>query len=128
MPRKWARAGLAVLIDALALTVVTAVLGLIYWVVTGANGEYLDIVSNILFLAGAIILTFGAFLAFFNISKTADIRKLLLNPVLLLEGRGLIPAAGADDKDEEQSAGWLLIFLGATLIVFSILTSLDHLI
>ncbi len=84
MPKKWARAGLAVLIDALAVTVVTAVLALIYWMVTGANGEYLVIVSNALFIEGGVILTFGALVAFFKIGGTAEIRKLILSSVLPL--------------------------------------------
>jgi hypothetical protein len=127
MPKNWTRAGLAVLIDALAVTAVTAVLALLYWLVTGANGEYLTIISNALFIEGGVILTFGALLSFFKIGGTTEIRRLILSSVLPFERRGFIPAAGADN-DEEQGAGWLLIFLGATLIVFSFLTSFNHLI
>jgi hypothetical protein len=127
MPKNWTRAGLAVLIDALAVTAVTAVLTLLYWLVTGANGEYLTIISNALFIEGGVILTFGALLSFFKIGGTTEIRRLILSSVLPFERRGFIPASG-EDNDEEQGAGWLLIFLGATLIVFSFLTSFNHLI
>lgn len=127
MPKKWTRAGLAVLIDALGLTIATAVMALVYWVVTGANGEYLTIVSNALFIEGGAILTFGALVSFFKMPGTTEIRRLVLNPVLPYERRRYNRAAVEDKDDEEQGAGWLLIFLGATLIVFSILTSLNHL-
>jgi hypothetical protein len=127
MPKNWTGAGLAVLIDALAVTAVTAVLALAYWLVTGANGEYQTIVSNVLFIEGGVILTFGALLSFFKIGGTTEIRRLILSSALPFERRGFTPAA-CEDNDEEQDAGWLLIFLGATLIVFSILTSFNHLI
>ena len=106
----------------------TAVLALLYWAVTGANGEYLTILSNVLFFEGGIILTFGALLDFFRLKKTQEIRGLLLAPGLLFEKHGIFRASGDEKKDEEHGAGWLLVFLGAALIVFSILTSLNHLI
>lgn len=127
MPKEWARAGLAILIDALAVTFVTALLALLYWLATGANGEYLTLVSNVIFVEGGAILTFGALVAFFKM-RTVEIRRLIYNPVLPFERRGFFRDAGKDDKDEERDAGWLLIFLGATLIGFSILMSLDYLI
>jgi hypothetical protein len=128
MLKKYASAGLAIVIDALVVTLLTAVLVLLYWLVTGASGEYLVIVSNILFLEGGVILTFGALIAFFNMGSTREIRRLIYSPLRSFERIGFFRAAGLEDKDQEQGAGWLLIFLGATLIIFSVLTSINHLI
>ncbi len=69
----------------------TAVLALLYWLVTGATGEYLAIVSNLLFFEGGIILTFGALLEFFRLKKTQEIRRLLFTPGLLFEKHGHLP-------------------------------------
>jgi hypothetical protein len=128
MPEKYAHAGLVILVDALAVTAVSAVLALLYWLVTGAGGDYLAIVSNLLFFEGGIILTFGALLEFFHLKQTQEIRRMLFSPLPLLERLGVGKAAGDDKKDEEQGAGWLLVFLGATLILFSIIASLQYLI
>jgi hypothetical protein len=93
----------------------------------GCKREYLAIVSNILFVVGGSILIIGVFISLFKMRKTGNICKLILSPLLLFERRGLIPAR-REEMDEEQDAVWLLIFPGATLIVFSILASLNHLI
>jgi hypothetical protein len=128
MPRKYASVALAVVIDALAITVVIAVLAIFYWLVSGANGEYLRIVSNALFLVGGIILTFGALIAFFKTGSTNEIRRLIFNPVLPFERLGFFRVAGEQNAAEEKGAGWPLILIGALLILFSFVTSINYLI
>lgn len=116
------------MVDALAMAAVTAVLALVYRVATGADGEYLTIVSNLLFFEGGIVLTFGALVEFFHLKGTREIRRLLFYPRLMFERLGIFQIAGEDKKDEETEAGWALVFLGVTMIIFSILVSPDHLI
>ena len=129
MPGKYAAAGLAIVIDALIVTIAIAAVTLLYWLVTGASGDYMVILSDVLFFVGGVILTFGAFVAFFKVGKTREIGKLVLSPLRPLALRGAILVPGEDNKGEgEQEAGWLLIFLGATLIVFSFITSIGYLI
>ncbi len=128
MSQRYLAAGLAIVVDALAIAVVTAVLALVYWLVTGTTGGYLALVSNLLFFEGGIILVFGTLLEFFHIKETKEIRKLLFSPRPLFERFGFFPAGDQDNNDSEQGAGWVLIFLGATLIIFSIIVSFDYLI
>jgi hypothetical protein len=129
MPGKYVAAGLAIVIDALIVAIAIAVVALLYWLVTGAGGDYMVILSDVLFFAGGVILTFGALVAFFKVGKTQEIRRLMLNPLRPLDLRGAILNVGEDYEHEgEQEAGWLLIFLGATLIVFSFITSIGYLI
>jgi hypothetical protein len=128
MPRNYARAGLAVAVDALGVAVACAALALAWWLATGAGGRYLEALSDALFFAGGITLTFGALIELFHLEGTRDIRKLLLAPLRLLEKRGLIRSRDGDDEDDERGAGWLLIFLGAALITLSVAALLDHII
>jgi hypothetical protein len=128
MSQRYLATGLAVLIDALVLAILTAVLAMLYWLVTGASGEYLAIVSNILFIEGGAILTFGALIAFFRMGGTQEIRRMMTSSVLLFGWRKSLQAASEDKKYDEESAGLLLVFLGALLIVFSFLTSINYII
>ena len=127
MPGKYAAAGLAIVIDALIVAIAIAAGSLLYWGVAGSAGAYLDILADALFFVGGLILTFGALVAFFKVGRTGEIGRLLLSPLRLLKLRGAIDED--DHADEEgQRAGWLMIFLGATLIVFSFVASFGHLI
>jgi hypothetical protein len=60
--------GLVIVIGALALAAVCAAISCGYWLATGANGAYLTVLSNLLFIAGALILFFGATVEFFHLS------------------------------------------------------------
>jgi hypothetical protein len=128
MPQRYLGDGLAIAVDALAIGILSAVLALAYWLVTGTNGEYLALVSNLLFFEGGIILVFGSLIEFFHIKETKKIRKLVFAPRQRFERLGSSPAADEDKNDDENGAGWPLIVLGATLIIFSIIVSFDYLI
>jgi hypothetical protein len=127
MSQRYRIVGLAIVIDALAIAITTAILALAYWLMTGTNGGYLALVSNLLFFEGGFILLLGALIEFFHIKETKKILKLLLTPGLLFKRFGILPA-GDEDSDGKQGAGWVLIFLGAVLIIFSIIASFDYLI
>jgi hypothetical protein len=126
MPPRYLSTGLALLIDALAIAIVVAVLALAYWAVTGISGNYLAVFSNALFFAGGIILIFGAVIEFMHIKGTVELRKMLLRPRAWFDRQGANDEANVAGEDEEPEAGWLLIFVGALLVAFSIVPSLNY--
>lgn len=125
MHQRYISTGLALLIDALAITVIAAALALIYWLVTGASGSYLVVLSNVLFLAGGAILTFGMLVEFIHLKGTKNIRKMLFIYQALRGRYAVLEAADREISGRETGTGWLLIFLGFLLIIFSFGASLD---
>ena len=119
--------GLAIVIDALAMAAASAVLAFVYWMVAGAGGEYLPILSNLLFFEGGIVLTFGALIEFFHLRGTKVIHKVLMYPIKLF-GSLNVTLTADKEKSEEQEAGWAMILLGAVLIFFSLVVSPDYII
>jgi hypothetical protein len=128
MPPRYLSTGLALLIDALAIAIACAVLALTYWIASSAGGSYLATFSNVLFFAGGIILTFGALIELFHIRKTRDIRRILLRAGNIFNRTDVQKTADSDIEDDELNTGWLLIFIGALLIVFSLVASINYLI
>jgi hypothetical protein len=128
MPPRFLSTGLALLIDSLVITVACAFLALTYWIASGAGGSYLATFSNVLFFAGGIILTFGALVELFHLKQTRDIRRMLLRSANIIKRTHVRETADSDIDDDELNTGWLLILIGALLIIFSLLASFDYLI
>lgn len=115
----------------LAIIIIVNVLAVFGYVLV-ASGFQLDAskffttLSNIVFLEGGIILTFGAFIEFFVRSRSAAIARSMLRPYSWISKRNALSRSEADAAKEEEyrSGGWMLIFLGAVAIVFSIIFAL----
>ena len=87
---------------------------------------FLRTVSDALFLAGGIILTFGALVEFFLKAHSYSITRRLMLPYTMA-GRmasrsdaGQGPAALNDTSQKSYAGGWMLIFSGALLVIASL--------
>jgi len=95
----------------------------IYSLLTGfQTPAYLRTLSNILFFAGAIVFTFGAFVEFFVKARSPSIlRSMMLPYEVFTKSRAL------EEKDmdaartgEDGAGGWALIAIGALIVIISL--------
>ena len=128
MAPRFTSALLNYIINALAVAIVVAVLGLIVWIATGTHGNVLTMISDALFLAGGVILAFGALIEFFHLKGTKQIRRMLFISQALKGRYAVLETADKDQEGRESETGWPFIWLGALLIAFSIAASLNYLI
>ena len=97
-------------------------------------------VADALFFEGGIILTFGAFVEFFLKAHSFSLARRIMLPYSLMSRiaaqgdaglRHNAPGgsgAGADDEAQKTySGGWMLIFAGALLAIFSFVFALKSL-
>lgn len=94
----------------------------IYSALTGFQPlEYFRMLSNILFFEGALVLTFGAFVEFFVKARSPSLGRSMLIPYEVLSKLFALEAKDRDAArmDEESSGGWMLIAVGAVIIIAS---------
>jgi hypothetical protein len=88
-------------------------------------------VADALFFVGMIVLTFGAFVEFFVKSRSHAVAKRMFLPyspmgrmVIRDDPPALRSTIGVNDTgrlEKRYSGGWMLIFIGALIIIFSAL-------
>lgn len=80
----------------------------------------LRMMSDLLFMLGGIILTLGAFLEFFARARSPSIARSLLTPFETFYRQYALKLEEVDDAlMEEGQGGWMLIFIGALVILAS---------
>ncbi len=125
MRKSYLTTGLAIAIDALAIGAVDVILSFIYWLATGAKGAYLPVLSNLLFIEGIVIFVFGGLIGFFHKGGMPETYRMLMSPLKII---------GVQEEKEdiaepgEYDTGWMLVFLGAALIVLSVAALFEFLI
>lgn len=105
-----------------AIAGLTMLLVFIYSALTGFQPlEYFRMLSNILFFEGALVLTFGAFVEFFVKARSPSLGRSMLIPYEVLSKLFALEAKDRDAArmDEESSGGWMLIAVGAVIIIAS---------
>jgi hypothetical protein len=125
MRKSYLTTGLAIAIDALAIGAVNVIFSFIYWLTTGAKGAYLPVLSNLLFIEGIVIFVFGGLIEFFHKGEMPETYRMLMSPLKII---------GVQEEKEdiaepgEYDTGWMLLFLGAALIVLSVAALFEFLI
>jgi hypothetical protein len=114
---------------AVAITVINLLLIFIYVAANGimSGAEifdahfYLTTVANLLFLEGVLVFVIGTFLEFMVKARSPSIARIMMLPYEVLSRRFPpeekdLNAAGIE---EHGSGGWMPIFIGALVIIFS---------
>ncbi|HUL62081.1 MAG TPA: hypothetical protein VLT35_03380 [Methanocella sp.] len=114
----------AIVVDALIVAVVCAVAALAWWLAVGAGGQYLETLSDTLFYVGGIVLTIGAMIAFFRMKWARHLNGAIWPASRLLLGLEMVGPPEETEVDAASAVGVLLVFIGALLIVISLLLAL----
>ncbi len=139
MFKKYALPAISIVFYVAVILAVNLLGAFLYGVFTGlSNGtdifqasHFFRTLADALFFEGMIVLTFGAFVEFFIKSRSHDVAKRMFLPYSFV-GRMVIrddpptrqTVIGAKDAgrtEEKYAGGWMLIFLGALIIIFSAL-------
>ncbi|AFD00546.1 hypothetical protein Mtc_1803 [Methanocella conradii HZ254] len=76
--------------------------------------------SDLLFMLGGIILTLGAFVEFFARARSPSIARSLLTPFEAFYRQYALKLKDVDDAlMEEGPGGWMLVFIGALVMLAS---------
>ena len=132
MPGKYVPYLMAIAFFTAAIVVINLILGFVYTAYTGLSGggglfqerSYFWALSNALFIEGAVILTIGAFLEFFYRSRSSQVAKGMMSVYDVFRNVYKIRDIPENKRAEEGSGGWMLIFLGAMVILFSLIFAL----
>lgn len=104
------------IIISVIIVLANALLAGIYTAV-GGGGSIIVTLSNLLFIEGGIILLLGAIVEFFHIAGRDDRMVVSTRVIFPFGGKD---NAGSGDLVELKNPGWLVIFLGGLLLVYSI--------
>ncbi len=121
---KYVSMAAAIVVDTLIIAAVCAVAALAWWLAVGAGGRYLATLSDTLFYVGGIVLTIGAMIAFFRIKWARHLNGAVWPASRLLLGLEMVGLPEETDADAASAVGLLMIFIGALLIVLSLLLAL----
>ena len=103
---------------AIALVAINGLIVGAYFLLSGAGGNLAVKLSDVLFIEGGIILLVGVAIEFFHIGGREN--PLIVIPSVLFPGKGGSDVRGPESSVEVKNPGWLLVFLGALLLAFSV--------
>jgi hypothetical protein len=108
-------------INLLLIFIYGVAMGIIHGVDIFDAPSYFRTAANLLFLEGALVFTFGAFVEFFIRARSPSIARSMMLPYEVLSRRF---ALAEKDRDaalmgDTGSGGWILIFIGALVVIFS---------
>jgi len=95
----------------------------IYSLIMGfQTSDYLRALSNILFFAGALVFTFGAFVEFFVRARSPSILRSMMLPFEVFTKSRALEEKDMDAArtDEDGAGGWALIAIGALTVIISL--------
>jgi len=83
--------------------------------------QFFRALSNVLFFTGAIVFTFGAFVEFFVKASSPSIARAMMLPHEVFSRRFALEEKDKDAArtDEYAPGGWMLIAIGAIIIIIS---------
>jgi len=109
MLKGYISAALALLAIALGILIIDAA-AVLACTLAGLGHSPAELISDVAFMEGGLILLLGAFLEFFHVKGTGKLSDLLLSPRKRFYKE-------PEPQNEEINAGWLLIFLGGALML-----------
>ena len=124
MWKKYFQYIVSIVLSVLAVAVLVAIISLAY--ILCKPESFFVTFSNLVFIAGGIILTFGALVEFFVRSHSHEIARGLFKPYHVLQNYVHLPESGMEkiETDEDRtSGGWMLIFIGALAIAISCISA-----
>jgi hypothetical protein len=113
----------SVVLIVLAISLAVAVITLVYVLLVKPESFFIAF-SNILFLAGALVLTIGAFFEFFMRDISLQVGRILITPVEYLYKDAASKEIEKEKSEKSRygpSGGWMLIYAGALAIAISFL-------
>ncbi len=125
MRKKYLQYIASIVLSVLAIAILFAIISLVYSVIKPES--FFVAYSNIMFIVGGIVITLGAFIEFFVRAHSSAVGRYLLLPFGRL---GDLPAfrelAGdnIEKKEDKTSGGWMLILIGALVIIISLIFAL----
>jgi hypothetical protein len=126
----WKRYGpylTSIIFNAAVLVGITVVGALIYGAITGGPGgdglfmapRFFRTASDVLFLEGGIILTFGALVEFLLKAHSYPLARTAMRPYSMAI-RMVSPGCVREEPQGHYAGGWMLIFMGALLVAASL--------
>jgi len=115
----------SIVLSALAVVVFVAIITLI--VVLVRPESYFVAYANLVFIAGMLVTTFGAFIEFFLRARSPAIARNLLMPYEVLQKLAAFQEMDqekAETDEDKTSGGWMLIFIGVLVIAISFVSAL----
>lgn len=121
MDRGYLKIIMTVFFYAISILVVSLLAIFIYWAWKGGEASsFFRMASDLLFMVGGVILTLGAFVEFFARARSPSIARSLLSPFEAFYRQYALSLKDMDDAlMEEGPGGWMLIFIGALVMLAS---------
>ena len=115
----------SIVLSVLALIVLIGIISLV--VILVKPEPFFVTYANLVFIAGMLVMTFGAFVEFFLRARSPAIARNLLMPYEVLQKLAAfqeIDREKAEREEDKTSGGWMLIFIGALVVAFSFISAL----
>lgn len=116
MTRQWIIIGISIVTVSAIIILIDALLAGLYILVAG-SGNFVDTLSNVIFLEGGFIILLGAVVEFFHVAGRDN---MIVVPVTLFPGGGKLKESGSPEAVEVKSPGWVLIFIGGLMVLCSL--------
>lgn len=125
MSKKHFQYVMSIVLSVLAVAVLVAIISLAFILVKPES--FFIAYSNLVFIAGGLVLTFGAFVEFFLRSRSHVIARNLLMPYQVFQNLTafhIFDREKVETDEDGTSGGWMLIFIGALVIAISFVSAL----
>lgn len=115
----------SIVLSVLAVIILVAILSLVVTLIKPES--FFVTYSNLVFIAGMLVITFGAFVEFFLRARSPAIARNLLMPSEVLQKLAAFQEMDrekAETDEDKTSGGWMLIFIGILVVVISFVSAL----
>lgn len=115
----------SIVLSVLAVIILVAILSLVVTLIKPES--FFVTYSNLVFIAGMLVITFGAFVEFFLRARSPAIARNLLMPSEVLQKLAAFQEMDrekAETDEDKTSGGWMLIFIGVLVVVISFVSAL----
>lgn len=115
----------SIVLSVLAVIILVAIISLVVALIKPES--FFVTYSNLVFIAGMLVITFGAFVEFFLRARSPAIARNLLMPSEVLQKLAAFQEMDrekAETDEDKTSGGWMLIFIGVLVVVISFVSAL----